>query len=299
LTSSVGSLTFKGPSGFSGQAGTNTIFPASGIHQGEYWAYTEENGCRSDTIRLAIIVNSLPEPVITGDTLICANDSIMLDAGSGFTAYSWSQGAFTQTIKAGKGTYSVEVTDVNGCKNSDQITITEKDIVAFYSLSPASKLVPLNSKIIFSDSSSFPDDFPPVSHFWDFGDGNQANGSEASHQYALPGTYTVTYIVENALGCADTISFEITVFEQIIIPNAFSPNGDLQNDFFVIQYLEIYPNPALTIYNRWGRKVYSSENYQNNWDGDGLPDGTYFYILEIPEPKNKFTGTVYISGNGS
>jgi gliding motility-associated-like protein len=297
LDSPGGGFTFSGPAGFNGQTGENRIVPAAAINEGEYLAYRVENGCRSDTVRYLVSVNDLPQVNISGDSLVCAGDSVTLDGGAGFTSYAWSQGGQQRTIVAGAGTYQVTVSNAAGCKNSDQMLIAEKDIEALYSLSPPSKLVPLNSKVVFSDSSSFPDDFPPVLHFWDFGDGNQANGSEASHQYALPGTYTVTYITENALGCADTISFEITVFEQIIIPNAFSPNGDLQNDFFVIQYLEIYPNPTLIIYNRWGRKVYSSDNYQNNWDGGGLPDGTYFYILEIPVPQKKFTGTVYLSGN--
>ncbi|MBX7203746.1 MAG: gliding motility-associated C-terminal domain-containing protein, partial [Bacteroidia bacterium] len=40
-----------------------------------------------------------------------------------------------------------------------------------------------------------------------------------------------------------------------------------------------------------------SDNYQNNWDGEGLPEGTYFYVLSIAEPAKRFAGTVYISGN--
>jgi len=297
LLSSGGELFFKGPAGFSGQEGLNIVHPISATQGGEYWAYLRVNGCSSDTSRYQVVVWPKPHPGIMGDSLICKGDMVSLDAGSGYASYAWSTGAQGQQIKVGAGLYTVKVFDSNGCHNSDSILVIEKDIDAFYSMNPPLKWVPLNSLISFSDSSSFPDDFPPSAFSWDFGDGNQAAGPEVTHQYKKPGTYPVKYIIENALGCSDTLNIEITVFDQINIPNAFSPNGDQQNDFFVIQYLEVYSNPVLTVYNRWGREVYYSDNYQNNWDGGGLPGGTYFYILEIAEPPKRFTGTVYISTN--
>ena len=155
----------------------------------------------------------------------------------------------------------------------------------------------MNSEVLFADSSVFPPGFAPVNYLWDFGDGQQAEGPETSHKYKQPGTYKLKYMVENSLGCTDTFSIELTVFDQLIIPNAFSPNADLHNDLFVIQYLESYKNPSLSIFNRWGKQVFFSDNYQNNWDGEGLPEGTYFYVLSIAEPAKRFAGTVYISGN--
>ncbi|PLW95394.1 MAG: hypothetical protein C0593_14265 [Marinilabiliales bacterium] len=71
--------------------------------------------------------------------------------------------------------------------------------------------------------------------------------------------------------------------------NGFTPNTDGYNDFFYIQGIESYPDNLLILFNRWGDEVNRFENYNNSsvrWEGDNkngepLPDGTYFYILEI------------------
>ncbi len=81
---------------------------------------------------------------------------------------------------------------------------------------------------------------------------------------------------------------------ELFVPDAFSPNNDGQNEKFVITCLESYPDNVLTIFNRWGNKVYedSYRSQENEWDGtnsmgngalggDELPDGTYFYVIEL------------------
>ena len=55
-------------------------------------------------------------------------------------------------------------------------------------------------------------------------------------------------------------------------------------DNFVIPYLpQLYPNSKLYVYNRWGIKVYQSDNYQNDWDGEKHSAGTYFYVLYVSD----------------
>ncbi|WP_343671805.1 gliding motility-associated C-terminal domain-containing protein [Chitinophaga sp.] len=65
------------------------------------------------------------------------------------------------------------------------------------------------------------------------------------------------------------------------IPNVITPNGDGKNDQFVIKGLDLYPGSRLEIYNRWGNQVYRSDNYSNNWKGEGLSAGIYYYVLRI------------------
>ncbi|MGN7821383.1 gliding motility-associated C-terminal domain-containing protein [Chitinophaga sp. 22536] len=69
--------------------------------------------------------------------------------------------------------------------------------------------------------------------------------------------------------------------EDIFIPNVVTPNGDGKNDNFFIPGLSKFPGSALYIYNRWGNQVYQSKNYDNKWNGYGLSEGTYYYILEL------------------
>jgi len=84
------------------------------------------------------------------------------------------------------------------------------------------------------------------------------------------------------------------------IYNEFSPNDDGQNDFFYIDCIERYPNNQLEIFNRWGNLVYYQKGYKNTWDGkeEGsaktLPEGTYFYILDLGDGSKKTSGWVYL-----
>ncbi|WP_298735435.1 gliding motility-associated C-terminal domain-containing protein [uncultured Chitinophaga sp.] len=65
------------------------------------------------------------------------------------------------------------------------------------------------------------------------------------------------------------------------IPTLFTPNGDGRNDVFEIRGLQQYAENELVIFNRWGNEVYRRQNYQHNWKGDGLSEGTYYYLLRI------------------
>jgi gliding motility-associated-like protein/uncharacterized repeat protein (TIGR01451 family) len=68
---------------------------------------------------------------------------------------------------------------------------------------------------------------------------------------------------------------------QFFVPNVITPNGDGKNDKFVIKGLDLYPRSVLEVYNRWGNQVYRSDNYSNNWGGEGLSGGIYYYVLRI------------------
>lgn len=69
----------------------------------------------------------------------------------------------------------------------------------------------------------------------------------------------------------------------LFIPNLYTPNGDGTNDVFEIRGLELFPENDLVIVNRWGNEVYKSKNYRNNWSGEGLNEGTYYYVLRVRE----------------
>jgi len=84
------------------------------------------------------------------------------------------------------------------------------------------------------------------------------------------------------------------------IYNEFSPNDDGQNDTFYIDCITQYPDNQLEIFNRWGNLVYFKKGYDNTWDGkaDGsaktLPEGTYFYILDLGDGSPKTSGWLYL-----
>ncbi|MBW4891700.1 gliding motility-associated C-terminal domain-containing protein [Mucilaginibacter sp. HMF5004] len=70
----------------------------------------------------------------------------------------------------------------------------------------------------------------------------------------------------------------------LMVPNVFTPNGDGVNDTFIIPGLNQYTENELVIINRWGNHVYEKKNYNNEWTGEGLLDGTYYYVLTAKNP---------------
>nr|WP_199158726.1 gliding motility-associated C-terminal domain-containing protein [Pedobacter sp. ASV2] len=69
----------------------------------------------------------------------------------------------------------------------------------------------------------------------------------------------------------------------LVVPNLFTPNGDGTNDAFEIRGVELFAENELVIVNRNGNEVFRTKDYQNNWTGEGLNEGTYFYVLRVKE----------------
>jgi gliding motility-associated-like protein len=82
----------------------------------------------------------------------------------------------------------------------------------------------------------------------------------------------------------------------VFIPNAFTPNGDGLNDTWVLRNIQYYPDNVLVILNRWGNEIYKVENYNNQWNGSSLNEGSYFYklIINACGEKKELTGYVTI-----
>uniref|UniRef100_UPI001BDABABE DUF7507 domain-containing protein n=1 Tax=Pedobacter sp. B4-66 TaxID=2817280 RepID=UPI001BDABABE len=106
---------------------------------------------------------------------------------------------------------------------------------------------------------------------------------------------TVTYLPNSGYTGKDSFNYRIKdengnwsnvatvtiTVKGFFIPNVITPNGDGKNDSFVIVGLENFKNVEVTIFNRWGNEVYRNKNYQNTWTGDGLNEGTYYYLIRM------------------
>ncbi len=84
--------------------------------------------------------------------------------------------------------------------------------------------------------------------------------------------------IRDALGCEKTYTITIDVDTNVFIPNIFTPNGDGVNDVFYIRNLPAETNVIIT--NRWGKEVYRSGDYQNDWTGGNSDDGIYYYVIK-------------------
>ncbi len=93
------------------------------------------------------------------------------------------------------------------------------------------------------------------------------------------------YQICNEYGCDATMVFVRVLCDELVVYTGFSPNGDGVNDTFRIEGLERFQTRRLSVFNRWGTLVYFNDHYDNSWtgqwQGSDLPDGTYFYLLEL------------------
>ncbi len=109
-------------------------------------------------------------------------------------------------------------------------------------------------------------------------------------------TYQLT--VTTASGCKGTDEVIVSLLKELKVPNAFSPNGDGINDTWKIPYLASYPGATIEVFNRYGQRVYSSSDYTKEWNGtyngNPLPLGTYYWIIDPKNGRKQINGSVTI-----
>ncbi|MEO7522900.1 MAG: gliding motility-associated C-terminal domain-containing protein, partial [Ferruginibacter sp.] len=113
--------------------------------------------------------------------------------------------------------------------------------------------------------------------------------------YHLPSGETVNSagvyqsVLLNSVGCDSVITTTLKLKEQIAgcitLKNAFTPNGDGINDYWVLYKLSCFKRLEVNVYNRYGSLVYHADHYKNDWKGNyknkALPDGTYYYVIKV------------------
>jgi gliding motility-associated-like protein len=157
-----------------------------------------------------------------------------------------------------------------------------------------------------------------IEYWWDFGDGNgfrkcpevdPVNCPDAVHNFGNNlGIFNVCLLARSPEGCYDTICKPIYNFFEvkIDIPNVFTPNGDGFNDTFKVKYnnLEFF---EMSIFNRWGTKMYETTDPNVGWggtnrnDGRPAPAGVYYvtikYRLRGQVTEQEYNGTVTLIRN--
>lgn len=105
-------------------------------------------------------------------------------------------------------------------------------------------------------------------------------------------TYTLT--VSNPGGCADTASVQVIIYEKMIIPKGFTPNGDGKNDTWEIVGIQAYPEADVRVFNRWGQEVFYSHGYttpfNGTYKGSPLPPATYYFVIEPNNGRSRLSG---------
>lgn len=226
--------------------------------------------------------------------------------------------------------YYIKVTDGRGCLQRDSVKLKAyPNPLVEISTDPGDTVYLQNPHVTYSFENLSADSLEISNFYWILNSQYNltSNEEEPRFTYVEVGDYNTELKVYNPQGC-DTSYYKTVKVNpvKLKIPNVFTPNGDGINDYFIITLdggsdmpgesknrdgddggssLEYenyeplnryYESSELTVFNRWGRIVFHSKDYQNDWDGDDLPDATYFYVLKCKGLKNDATyqGSVMI-----
>lgn len=115
------------------------------------------------------------------------------------------------------------------------------------------------------------------------------------------GTDRFRYAVCDNQGLCDSADVFVTVLErtELVVSNGLTPNMDGVNDYWVVDGIEIVNENEIIILNRWGSVVWTKKGYNNTWNGvnmqgEPLPEGTYFYVIRVPEEDRVYKGFIVI-----
>ncbi|MCT4581001.1 MAG: PKD domain-containing protein [Flavobacteriales bacterium] len=253
------------------------------------------NGC-SDTITKPVTIYNKPTASMfinkTEDCVpVCFYFADLSTDDNGISFWEWEFENHEASIQqhpsicieeAGEYDVSLIVTNIYNCKD----TIIETDLlkarpnpIADFTMSTQLTDI-LNPFLSFTNNS-----FDAQTWKWDLGDGTiDAANYDTENTYNNAGVYPIQLYVENQYGCNDSLTKDLTVRSKAFhyLPNSFTPNGDGINDAFKVQE-ESLNFESLSVYDRWGKPVFYSEDILQEWNGttNGIASkgGTYVWIL--------------------
>ncbi|GAB2988158.1 hypothetical protein GCM10027049_30780 [Mucilaginibacter puniceus] len=219
------------------------------------------SGCasdRSDGVRI-VFSTTVPPPVIIPDTLV---DLMVTIASSNTTVLPGDQYAYILTAN-----------------NNSAVDGTRVNVV--YTIPPNLDYIPqmsTNGEVTYNATTR--------TLIWTINKVTPHNPI----QLVVPVKATKAGIVQSNVSItgketdpimANNIDATVQEVNPLNVPNIFTPNGDNVNDTFFIPGLETYSDNELVIINRWGNHVYEKKDYKNDWAGQGLVEGTYYYVLRV------------------
>lgn len=252
---------------------------------------TDSSGSSStDSIQLYEPTPITPT-VLTNDatcsTSCDGNAALSAVGGAGTYTYYWNTNPPTNSSSAiglCEGSYTFVISDASNCDTTANIDISANSNIELSFKTTSICEEELLLKVLVQNSTN------PLTYSWSNGE-----TTSSAANISTGNIYSVTVTDDN--GCIENQSTFIEPQKcPIEIPNTFSPNNDGINDTWEIKNLTLYDKCTITIFNRWGDKVYYSEAYESPWDGSSgakaLPTGVYYYVITVEEIGSNHAGSV-------
>jgi|GEM_PF-1462597 len=247
-------------------------------------------GCEASEIKTTTVV-SLPNAGFAGlPEVICANntaiDLVPVLPGGTFSGNGVSGNSFNPATLEGSTNISYAVLQF-GCNNTSNQEVR---------VNPA-PVISIENRVLSIDLGQTSEPFnvtvnptEGVQFAWSPATG--LSNTSIPNPTANPSESTRFMLTASVDGCSDTSSVLVVVSKGLVIPQAFTPNNDGENDTWVIAGLGAFANNKVMVFNRWGNIVFEVANYQNDWKASEVPTGTYFYMIDLGDEKQ--TGTLTI-----
>lgn len=238
-----------------------------------------------------ILLEWYPEPatILPADTFLCPGGNVILDAGDGFDGYTWQDGSQGSSLDVNNpGTYWVDITDTYGCTYRDSSVVGQME-APIVELGDNTELCLGDSLLLIAG-----EDVSFTHYTW------QDQSTGAGYLVKSQGQYWV--MVENACGIAsDTIRvFYKDCETSLWVPNAFTPGQGGPNAVFIAQGTNL-GSFHMYIYNRWGQKLFESQDISAGWDGTysgtTCPGDVYVWMIVYTGNSDKSNESQVKKGN--
>ncbi len=258
----------------------------TGLTQGPKTITIKDAFCGLLTKTVTVGFNDNLTLTTNNDTLVCAGAPVQMRATSAATSYAWSPaGGLSATnisnpIATVSSNAAFTVTaSLNGCVRTKTVNITIKPNPI---INAGSDKTIVDGDQVFLNGSS---NNTPASIAWTPAISIVSGGSTFMPLVKPNITTTYTLTVTDLNNCTSTDNAVVTVIPYCVkVMDAFTPNKDGINDkWLVTDGSACTSKVSVTVFNRYGGKVYQNDNYLNNWegtyDGKAVADGTYYYVV--------------------
>jgi gliding motility-associated-like protein len=239
-------------------------------------------GCKDSSSQNLHVLKRPNAKFVVSDSILCLKDpaaTIQVFQTGGI--FSGAKLNLLNFYPDSVGTFNLVYKIMNGnCSDSSKVTfvVHPKPKADFY-YEPIEPITLDSVKFTFtgSDAEFF---------HWDFDNTDTSNLQNPKTVYSTEGTYRTLLTVSNQFGCQDTLSKTYKVFDQasLVIPNVFSPNNDLLNEYFYAKSIGI-KTFKMEIFNRWGQLIFEStdtaenKGWGGNYNGSACAEGVYYYHI--------------------